>query len=312
MKRALQIILFAIVAALALPPLYYSVFPYPPPAPLPPAGTLVKLPNGNALNVIEEGAGAVVVLVHGLPGSAYDWRLTIDALAARGRRAIAVDRAGYGRSAPRADGRFSPEGNAADLLALLDALALENATVVGWSYGGATGMTAAMAKPARLARLVLVGTAGPDSADAKPPTPGVLLKAFYSGPVLRWRAAVPPIGVGLMKVLSNVAFSEKPQPAWWLEGLRANLSQPDTLLTYRSEMFGLDPESTSDFDPARIAVPTLILHGDDDRLAPVATARYLDSVIPDSTLVEYPGGSHMLPVTDADDLAERIAAFSAP
>ena len=311
-RRVLVFALVVIAALVVLPPLYYTLFAPEPPPPLPEPGQRVELANGHAVNAIEKGSGPTVVLVHGLPGMSYDWRETIDALAARGRRAIAYDRVGYGHSEPRKDGRFTPEGNARDLLAFLDALALENATVVGWSYGGATAMTAAMARPPRLARLVLVGTGGPDSADAEPPEPNALMRAFYSEPVLRWRTAVPPVGVALMRALSNEAYSGKPQPDWWLDGLRANFSRWDTLLTFRGEIFGVGAEANADWDPAAIPVPTLILHGDDDRLAPIGIARYLDTVIPDSTLVEYPGGSHMLPVLQADDLADRIAAFSPP
>ena len=136
---------------------------------------------------------------------------------------------------------------------------------------------------------------------------------FYSAPVLRWRAAVPSTGVALMEALSGIAFSGGPQPDWWLQGLRANFARPDTLLTYRSEMFGIvDPgseESAGLFAADTIALPTLLLHGDDDRLAPVAIARYLHTQIPNSTLHEIAGGSHMLLVTHVNQVAARIAAF---
>ncbi len=87
----------------------------------------------------------------------------------------------------------------------------------------------------------------------------------------------------------------------------------ETLLTYRSEMSGIVDRSSEagpgGFGADTIALPTLILHGDDDRLAPVAIARYLHTQIPNSTLHEIEGGSHMLPVTHAGELAARIAAF---
>jgi pimeloyl-ACP methyl ester carboxylesterase len=143
------------------------------------------LSSGVGINVVESGAGPAVVMVHGLPGSAYDWRETTAALAARGRRAIAYDRVGYGGSDPRTNGRFTPDANAEELSGLLDALSLRDVTLVGWSDGGATAMTAAMRGTARISRLVLVGTGGPDSADAEPPEPG-----FLSTPV-RCCAGVP-------------------------------------------------------------------------------------------------------------------------
>jgi pimeloyl-ACP methyl ester carboxylesterase len=115
-----------------------------------------------------------------------------------------------------------------------------------------------------------------------------------------------------MRVLSARAYSDGPQPGWWLEGLRANFARGETLLAYRNELSGIGAETApKPFDPRAIRVPTLILHGDDDRLASIEIARYLDSVIPDSTLVEVAGGSHMLPVTHAEWLAEQMVAFSA-
>ena len=81
------------------------------------------------------------------------------------------------------------------------------------------------------------------------------MRFFYSDAVLRWRAAIPPLSVLLMKALSNEAFSEGSQPEWWLDGLRANFSRRDTV-------------------------------------------------------IEYPGASHMLPVTHARAIAKEIAAFA--
>ena len=62
-------------------------------------------------------------------------------------------------------------------------------------------------------------------------------------------------------------------------------------------------------NPSRIAVPTLLLHGGDDRLVPVEVSKYLAGRIPDARLIEYPGASHMLPVTHAREIAAEIVAF---
>src|SRR5688572_18559094 len=135
MRRVGLGVFLVLLAALALPPLWFRLFRDPPPE-LPAPGQRVVFASGIGVNVVEEGAGPAVVLVHGLPGSAYDWRPTSAALAARGRRAIAYDRVGYGWSDARPDGAFSVASNAGELLALLEALGLEGVTLVGWSYGG--------------------------------------------------------------------------------------------------------------------------------------------------------------------------------
>jgi pimeloyl-ACP methyl ester carboxylesterase len=74
-------------------------------------------------------------------------------------------------------------------------------------------------------------------------------------------------------------------------------------------MLGMNSESVMEFDPSRIAVPTLLLHGDDDRLVPVGVSKYLATRIPDARLIEHPGASHMLPVTHAREIAGEIVAF---
>ncbi len=69
-KRFLLVIGLLVGALIVLPPLWYVVFPADPPPNLPPAGERVDLGTGIAVNVLEEGSGPAVVLVHGLPGSA--------------------------------------------------------------------------------------------------------------------------------------------------------------------------------------------------------------------------------------------------
>ena len=113
-----------------------------------------------------------------------------------------------------------------------------------------------------------------------------------------------------MKALSNAAFNGGPQPAWWLDGLRGSFSRWDTLITYREEMLGITSETVQALDPSRIGAPTLLLHGDEDALASVEISRYLATSIPNARLVEFSGGSHMLPVTHAREIAEEIAGFA--
>jgi pimeloyl-ACP methyl ester carboxylesterase len=117
---------------LAAPPLWYAVFPERVPE-LPPPGRRIEVSPGLGVNVLEAGAGAPLVLVHGHPGSAYGWEPFVREAVARGFRAIAYDRVGYGRSDARAPGHVTVETNAAELLALLAALELRDVTLLGFS-----------------------------------------------------------------------------------------------------------------------------------------------------------------------------------
>ena len=191
MRRFLLFFCVLLVALLVLPPLWYAVLPASHPE-LPPAGRRVEVSAGLGVNVIEQGAGPAVVLVHGHPGCAYDWEPFMEALAARGLRAIAYDRVGYGRSDARPRGRVTVETNARELLGLLAALDLRDVTLVGASYGGATSIVAAKRDPSRLARLVLVGSVAP-GIEARDALPGPLME-LLAGPVLSWISRVPPVG----------------------------------------------------------------------------------------------------------------------
>ena len=112
-----------------------------------------------------------------------------------------------------------------------------------------------------------------------------------------------------MGVLSDQAFSGKAQPAWWMEGLVENFSRWETVLVYRAEMFA--PINAEGFAPDQIAVPVRILHGDDDRLAPVGIRRYLSEQIPGASYSEIAGGSHMLPVTQPELVVGEVKQLSA-
>jgi len=308
-RRALLALLLLLAAVLVLPPLWFALFPVAR-TELPPAERRVALQGGVAVNVLEAGRAGTsppIVLVHGLPGTAYEWRPTLDALAARGRHALAYDRVGFGHSDPRPDGSpFTVDENASELLAVLEALDLRGVIVVGWSYGGATAIAAARADPSRIAALVLVGSAGPGERREPP----LLARVVMSPPGLLWLRAVPPAARGMRAAIGRVAFSEQAQPAWWLPLVEANLARPETGRAYVSEMAGTRTQPFP--DTTGVTVPVLVVHGDDDRLAPVATGRELARLAPAGRLVEVPGGSHMLPITHAELLAREIDGCCPP
>ncbi len=304
-------VLALIAAAVALPPLWFLLFPPEPPA-LEAPEKFVTLAGGVRMHAISRGEGPAVVLVHGLPGQASDWRLTTELLAAHGRRVLAIDRIGYGHSDARADDDFTLDANARELRELLGELDLRDATIVGWSYGGATAMLAAhqeAASPgdARIGRLVLVGSAGPGIEEGGPPRG---IAGRVAGAVLTWVHAVPPAGMAVQRLMSEQAYSGQPQPDWWQRSLAANMVQARTFRAFQREGGRMIEQPPP--DSAGIALPILVIHGDQDRLAPIAIGRTLAHNNPGAELVEIAGGSHMLPLTHAALLADRIASFSAP
>lgn len=107
------------------------------------------------LSVERAGAGPPLLLLHGFTGSAGEWAELMPALAPL-RHVIAVDLIGHGRSSAPADpSRYSMEHAVVDLLALLDALGVGRADVLGYSMGGRVALHLAAAAPARVGRLIL-------------------------------------------------------------------------------------------------------------------------------------------------------------
>ncbi|MCP5060497.1 MAG: alpha/beta hydrolase [bacterium] len=250
MARLLRILLMLVVVALVLPPLVFALFPTAEPE-LPLAGRRVEVAPGVGVNLIEAGSGPPVVLVHGHPGSAYDWRSVMDALAERGHHALAYDRVGYGRS----DARTVPsrvDANANELLALLAAEDLREVTLVGWSYGGGTSIAAAKKDASRLARVVLVGSVGPGVEDR--PAPPEWLMELMVGPVLSWISAVPPVAARLRENMTALAFEPERVTPGYRALLDANFAAPHTLETFRNE--GRDLDGRADIDPSDLQLPS--------------------------------------------------------
>ena len=102
------------------------------------------------LHVVELGAGKPILFCHGFPDVWIGWRIQMEAVAAAGYRAIAVDMRGYGRSTgPDESDEYTPFHVIADLVGLLDALALPTVTIVGHDFGAAMAWYAAMMRPDR-------------------------------------------------------------------------------------------------------------------------------------------------------------------
>lgn len=304
MKKLSLAVLCLLVVALAGPPLYYAIFPVASPE-LPAPGRAIDVGGGVSVNAIDRGEGPPIVLVHGLPGTAYDWEPLSQALAERGHRVIAYDRVGYGHSDARRNEAYTPEGNAHDLLGLLESEDLRDVTVVGWSYGGPVAIIAARLDPSRIGRLVLIGSGGPSDDPQEPPA---IMALLSSAPVRAWLAAVPPMGRGLQGAISEAAFSGGAQPDWWLPHLAANFAMPDMRTTYYAEG---ERFMESDLGIEEIELPIFLIHGDDDRLAPLAIGEWLLEHAQHARLRVVEQGSHMIPITHAPLLADSIDAFAA-
>ena len=124
--------------------------------------------NGLRFQVVDEGAGTPVVLLHGFPDTSYLWRHQVAALAGAGYRAIAPDLRGRGKSdRPAPIEGYRLTNIVADVAAIMDALGVERAHVIGHDWGAATAWLFASLAPQRVDRL-MVASVGHPSTRGKP------------------------------------------------------------------------------------------------------------------------------------------------
>ena len=110
--------------------------------------------DGGRIHLVEQGAGPLVLLVHGFPESWYSWRHQLPALADAGYRAVAIDVRGYGRSSkPTAVDEYRLVRLVADNLGVLDALGSDTAVIVGHDWGSPIAWTSALLRPDRFRAL---------------------------------------------------------------------------------------------------------------------------------------------------------------
>jgi non-heme chloroperoxidase len=257
----------------------------------------------------DHGSGSPVVLIHGWPLNGDAWEKQTAALLAAGHRVITYDRRGFGRSSKPAVG-YNYDTFATDLDALLRALNLTSVSLVGHSMG--TGeITRYIGKhgTARLRKAVLIGTLGPYLVKASDNPEGVDPKVF-EGIRAGLRADRPATLMEFLKNFYSVGgadgkrVSERVMEANWTVGVGA--SPIGTLACVDAWI--------EDFrkDIARNDLPTMIIHGDDDRILPAdATSRRQAKMIKNVKYVEIKGGSHGMPWTRAEEINAELLRFLA-
>jgi pimeloyl-ACP methyl ester carboxylesterase len=252
--------------------------------------------NGIATNYHDAGSGDPVLLLHGSgPGvSAWaNWQHTIPALAEH-HRVLALDLVGFGNTERPNDIRYSAETWVDHVWGFLDAMQIERASIVGNSLGGFLALAMAIKRPERLNRMVLLGTPGP----GMKPTEGLAAMRTYEPSY----EAMEELLIKYFAVDPSIITPELVQ-------LRHEASiAPGAFETYRK--MEINPKTAaSDLgievaDYARIATPTLIVHGREDRVIPVEVGINLMNTLPNADLHVFSRCGHWIQV-------ERAVEFSA-
>jgi pimeloyl-ACP methyl ester carboxylesterase len=253
---------------------------------------------GGVVHVEEAGSGAPLVLLHGLGGDATFWMRELDALAGR-FRVIALDLRGSGRTAT-ASTEHEVEDLADDVAAVLDALGIERAHVVGFSMGGYVAQAFAVRHPERLARLVLAATST---------TLNPQLRAFVDGVLAAYEAGIGPARMYdlVWPWLFSPAFIGDPAHADWFAYPEDDPLE-QSLEAWRGQYLA-QRRFDGSADLARIAAPTLVLLGEQDRLVAVEEAAAIAARMPDARLVVVPGAGHLVNVEEPARFDAEIVAF---
>ena len=267
----------------------------------------ITVKDGTTIYYKDWGKGPVVTFSHGWPLNSDAWDGQMLFLVQHGYRCVAVDRRGHGRSSQASSGN-DMNGYADDLAAVIEALDLKEATLVGHSTGGGeVARYIGRHGTKRVARAVLVAAVPPIMLKSATNPEGLPIEVFdkMRTDLARNQSqfykdlAIPFYGANQpgAKVLQGTLDQ------FWLWSMQAGL-----LNAYQSIKAFSETDFTDDLK--KFDVPTLVMHGEDDQIVPVKdSARISAQLIRGAKDIYYPGAPHGLTATHQDQVNADLLAF---
>src|SRR5690348_7809867 len=269
--------------------------------------TTIITSDGTEIYYKDWGSGPVVTFSHGWPLSSDAWDGQMLFLAQNGFRAVAHDRRGHGRSSQASTGN-DMNGYADDLAAVIEALDLRDATLVGHSTGGGE-VTRYIGRHGtkRVAKAILIAAVPPIMVQSAANPEGLPIEVFddMRSSLFNDRSqfykdlAIQFYGANR----SGAQVSQGILDQFWLWSMQAGLKNAyDSIKAFSETDF---TEDLKKFD-----VPTLVMHGEDDQIVPVKdSARKSARLIKGSKEIYYPGLPHGLTATNADQVNADLLEF---
>ena len=263
--------------------------------------------DGTQIYYKDWGQGPVVTFSHGWPLNSDAWDAQMLFLTQHGFRVVALDRRGHGRSSQASSGN-DMNGYADDLAAIIEALDLRDATLVGHSTGGGeVARYIGRHGTKRVAKAVLVAAVPPLMLRTTTNPEGLPIEVFdklrtdlTKNPSQFYRnMAIPFYGANR----SDARVPQGTLDQFWLWSMQAGLKNAYECIKAFSE---------TDFteDLKKFDIPALIVHGEDDQIVPVKdSARKAAKLVKGAQEIYYPGAPHGLTATHQDQINADLLKF---
>ena len=253
--------------------------------------------NGQKLYFEDSGgSGPAVIYSHGLLMDGSMFAPQVAAFKSR-YRCIVWDERGHGQTATGNCAPFSYYDSANDLAALLAHLGIQRAVLVGMSQGGYLSLRCALTHPTLVRALVLIDTQAMPEDPAKMPGYQAMLQDWTSNGLSDQTAAI---------IESIILGEQWPGAAAWRAKWK-NAAAGDLLQSFQT----LGTRDDISEQMGRIAVPTLVLHGDSDHAIELPRAKAMADAIPNAKLVLVPGAGHASNLTHPHVVNPAIETFLA-
>ena len=253
------------------------------------------------LSYVDEGYGEPVIFLHGIPTWGYLWHRYIAAFSPV-RRVLIPDLLGFGYSdkSDRFDRSIGCQAEVID--AWMERLGIARATFVAHDIGGGVALRLATLYPQRVGSLCLMNSVCYDSWPIE-------LMLQLGHPEANRRVSAGTVQTMLNQAL-RLGFAASPDEDV-LAGLLVPYSTEVGKVSLIRDATALNTNLTTEITPllTQIAVPTLIVWGEDDRFQAVKYAERRAADIPDATLVRIPNARHFVMFDQADEVARQVAAF---
>ncbi len=251
------------------------------------------------------GAGEPVVFLHGFPTSGHLWSEVVAQMPA-GYRLVVVDLLGYGRSDPPAGRSLTLRAHGERVVALLDALGIAEACIVGHHLGGGVAQWLALNAPSRVSRLALVDSV---AFDRWPSRDLRLARALM--PLTRRLG--PELLLQLLRADLERGYADPSRAAHSVDRYLRPFHGREGSEVFTRHLAALDARETVQLGErlGALRLPAAVVWGEHDPFLPVALGRRLAGAIPQATLDLVSGARHFTPEEDPRAVAGVLTSLLA-